>query len=202
LVNSVLPLWAGLRGEICLHASAVSRQGRATVFAGPSGSGKSMRAMDAINRGALLLADDAVVLRRNGRGWLAYPGSRSLRLQASPAEPSWESGLKREAFVPSEKDAVIVDEVLLLTMAAPGPTVASGSASLFRSLLSVQAGWVWGDFSTRRWLAERTQLLCDDLVGDVRCSDRHQEGPVALRSQEAAGPIPHAAQRLQDGRLV
>lgn len=49
-----------------IHATTVAIRGRAVVIEGPSGSGKSDLALRLIDRGALLVADDRTVLRRDG----------------------------------------------------------------------------------------------------------------------------------------
>lgn len=48
-----------------LHASAVSVDGRGLLILGPSGSGKSALALELMARGARLVADDQVELRRD-----------------------------------------------------------------------------------------------------------------------------------------
>ena len=54
-----------------LHASAVALDGRAALITGPSGSGKSALALALIAMGARLVADDGVILRRDGDRLLA-----------------------------------------------------------------------------------------------------------------------------------
>jgi HPr kinase/phosphorylase len=54
-----------------LHASAVALGGRAALITGPAGSGKSALALDLIALGARLVADDGVILRRDGDRLLA-----------------------------------------------------------------------------------------------------------------------------------
>ena len=49
-----------------IHASCVSLDGRAALILGPSGSGKSALALQLMAGGALLVADDRTVLRREG----------------------------------------------------------------------------------------------------------------------------------------
>lgn len=54
-----------------LHASCVSREGRAVLIAGPSGSGKSDLALQLIDRGFTLVSDDRTVLRKAGNRLIA-----------------------------------------------------------------------------------------------------------------------------------
>ena len=50
-----------------VHATAVAIEGSAVLLRGPSGSGKSDLALRLIDGGAMLVADDRVVLSRRGR---------------------------------------------------------------------------------------------------------------------------------------
>jgi len=56
-----------------VHASCVALSGAGILFIGPPGSGKSTEALRLIARGAELVADDQVVLRRAGDRLLAAP---------------------------------------------------------------------------------------------------------------------------------
>jgi HPr kinase/phosphorylase len=49
-----------------LHASAVAVLGRAALITGPSGAGKSGLALALMSMGARLVADDGVILTRDG----------------------------------------------------------------------------------------------------------------------------------------
>lgn len=65
--GAVCLLLAHLAGAVPLHASAVAIDGRAVVFVGGSGLGKSTLAAALCDRsGGSLLADDAVVIERRG----------------------------------------------------------------------------------------------------------------------------------------
>lgn len=56
-----------------LHAGCVAIGGRGVLIAGRSGAGKSDLAMRLIDRGAMLVADDYVQLRREGERLIASP---------------------------------------------------------------------------------------------------------------------------------
>ncbi len=86
LSNQALPLAATLRGLEPLHASGVAIGGRARLFAGVPGAGKSSIAAALIRRGAELLGDDGVVLERRGDSLVAHPGMRSVHLRHAEAE--------------------------------------------------------------------------------------------------------------------
>lgn len=90
--SHALPLWLEWRGEPLLHGSSVVFGERAVGFLGSSGSGKSLLAMELDRLGCAVLADDALVLRRDGRGsWRTFPGPPLVRL--------WPSGLDRLGLV-------------------------------------------------------------------------------------------------------
>lgn len=56
-----------------LHASCVAIGGRAVLIEGRSGSGKSDLALRLIDRGAVLVSDDQVIVRRDGARALTNP---------------------------------------------------------------------------------------------------------------------------------
>lgn len=56
-----------------LHASCVAIGGRAVLIEGRSGSGKSDLALRLIDRGAFLVSDDQVIVRRDGTQAVASP---------------------------------------------------------------------------------------------------------------------------------
>ena len=54
-----------------IHASTVSREGRAVLITGPSGAGKSDLALRLIDRGFTLVSDDQTIVKRDGDRLLA-----------------------------------------------------------------------------------------------------------------------------------
>lgn len=59
--------------DILIQATAVAIDGRAVIFEGPPGSGKSSLALSLIDRSAKLIGDDGVRLHRQGEQVLASP---------------------------------------------------------------------------------------------------------------------------------
>jgi hypothetical protein len=57
--------------------------GKATLFAGPPGAGKSSLAAALLRRGAALLSDDTVALELHAGAPIAHPGAALLHLQAA-----------------------------------------------------------------------------------------------------------------------
>ena len=62
VLGPVLGVLLRLRGVTCLHASAVSIESRAVVFAGQTGTGKSTTAAAFARQGYAVIADDVVAL--------------------------------------------------------------------------------------------------------------------------------------------
>jgi hypothetical protein len=168
LVHAVVGLYAGLKGEICLHASAVARGEEALIYAGPSGVGKSTMAWRLLEQGWELLSDDAVVIKRAGNGWCAMPGARTIRIGQS-LEDGWESDDKWEGFVRSCGTAKAVRKVVLLDWRSISePPV---RAAMYQSLLALQPAWSWGSASTRRKLKDQTW----QLLSEVECTYESRE---------------------------
>jgi hypothetical protein len=86
LIGQVLPLVAALRGLDILHASAVAIDGGAVAFTGPPGAGKSTLAVNLALRGAMLLADDVIALRRVGERLQVEPATSLVNLRHDQAE--------------------------------------------------------------------------------------------------------------------
>lgn len=63
-----------------LHGSAVALGGRGCLIRGAPGAGKSALALELISRGAVLVADDRVAVRRAGERLILAPTSRTSGL--------------------------------------------------------------------------------------------------------------------------
>jgi hypothetical protein len=91
LTAQALPLAATLSGLEVLHASGVVLEegvlgGKAALFAGPQGAGKSSLAAALLRRGAALLSDDTVALESRDGMLIAHPGVALLHLRADEHE--------------------------------------------------------------------------------------------------------------------
>jgi hypothetical protein len=84
VTGRVLPMALHAAGEVCLHASAVSVDGRVIAFLGAKGYGKSTLAWALVRAGARLVTDDTLRIRP-GDPVLAYPGLHEIRLRRDTA---------------------------------------------------------------------------------------------------------------------
>lgn len=80
-------------GDLVLHASAVEVAGRAIVFCGPTGRGKSTLARVLGEAGHRVAAEDGVAIELAGEGSVAYPGARGIRVRSAGADGSIHTGL-------------------------------------------------------------------------------------------------------------
>ncbi len=89
LLRMISILLATRRGKgLALHASAARHRGRAYLFCGPGGAGKSTALGRAAEAGADPLADDLVLLRKDSGRWLAWG-------------PPLEHNLSRKSYAPA-----------------------------------------------------------------------------------------------------
>jgi hypothetical protein len=86
LLGPVLAFLLRLRGRVPLHASGAVVDGRAVLFAGDAGAGKSTTAAALAALGCPLLSDDVVPLADGDSGPLAWPGYPRVSLCADAAQ--------------------------------------------------------------------------------------------------------------------
>jgi hypothetical protein len=83
LLGTVLGILLHQRGQVVLHASAVRVNGKAVLFCGASGTGKSTLAAALAQRGFPLVTDDFCAVAADGAGAVTVqPDGRSLKLWA------------------------------------------------------------------------------------------------------------------------
>ena len=74
------------REQLVLHASAIRVGGKAVLFCGTSGTGKSTMAAALAQRGYPLITDDVCAIAAEGAAPLVYPDGRQLKLWAHAIE--------------------------------------------------------------------------------------------------------------------
>lgn len=80
LVGHILGFTLGLRGRLCLHASAVAIDGRAVALMAPGGGGKSTTAAVFADLGHPTLTDDVLVLLPRNGALMVQPGYPRINL--------------------------------------------------------------------------------------------------------------------------
>ncbi len=95
IVSAAVGTLLSMRGDLVLHASAVAVDGRAVLFCGPTGRGKSTLALALGEAGYRVLAEDGVAIDLEGEQPVAFPGARGIRVRSSAAD-----GTRRTDLVP------------------------------------------------------------------------------------------------------
>lgn len=113
-LDQVLPLMMAARGETVLHGSAVAIQGKAVVFLGTSGAGKSTIAVKLASLGYPLLTDDCLLVRFGTDEMLACPSYPGARLFEPMIEVIFEHNASTSAVAEyTSKRRVELDRTLL-----------------------------------------------------------------------------------------
>lgn len=95
----------------CLHASAVAFNGKAFLFSGDAGAGKSTTAAAMARRGHALIADDIVPITERASSFYATPAYPYLSLWPTSVEALFGSADKLPVFSPGfEKRRFSVDD--------------------------------------------------------------------------------------------
>jgi len=131
-----------------LHASCVAIGGRGVLLMGSSGSGKSDLALRLIDRGAVLVGDDGVVVEARGGNLIARPGPniegqievRGLGIMSLPftGEAPLALAVALDQPVPRMPDELLpvrVIEGLTLPLIALAPFEASTPVKVEKALL-------------------------------------------------------------------
>jgi hypothetical protein len=82
IVSSAVCTLLAMRGDLVLHASAVAVDGRAVLFCGPTGRGKSTIALALGEAGHPVLGEDGVAIDLERGEPVAYPGARGIRVRS------------------------------------------------------------------------------------------------------------------------
>lgn len=98
LLGPVFGFVLRMRGVVCLHASAVVREGRAVAFLGMPGAGKSTTAAALAQRGHVVVSDDIVALAERDGGFYAAPAYPYLSLWPESVEALYGAGKSVPAF--------------------------------------------------------------------------------------------------------
>jgi hypothetical protein len=81
LATMVIPLLLASRGDLALHAAGISVGGRAVLFCGPSGRGKSTLALFGWQLGHEVLSEDGSIVELQGEGRV-WPGVRGVVVES------------------------------------------------------------------------------------------------------------------------
>lgn len=147
-----LPLYAlfSTPDTVALHGSAVVLEGKAYLFIGRSGAGKSTTAYEFVRRGAQLLADDLIVVDL-ARG-IALGGAPTLRLwkdkgalpEAEEDRNLWRHEQSKRWFrIPSEQSAasaVPIGAIIMLDPDSRGDLGDRSEAALTLEVTSQREG--------------------------------------------------------------
>ena len=113
LLDQVLPRLLAHHGRLIVHGAAVEIDGRAIVFVGDTGAGKSTLAASFSSDGYRLLCDDGLLLTADALRSVALPTYQSLRLWPDSVTGVFTGSRPRTAPMAhySTKQRVLIDDV-------------------------------------------------------------------------------------------
>jgi hypothetical protein len=113
IVSSAVCTLLAMRSDLVLHASAVAVRGRAVLFCGPTGRGKSTLALALGEAGHGVLGEDGVAISLEREEPIAYPGARGIRVRSLGADGTRRTDLAPDPG-PGEPSPCPVAAVVLL----------------------------------------------------------------------------------------
>jgi hypothetical protein len=168
LLGKVLPTIAVIRGYEGLHAAGLDSPAGVLAIAAPSGTGKSTLAVELLQRGWRLFADDTLVLERQAGEVRAHPGTPHMNLAIDRPRSSDEHPLGRTLATLAGERWLAVGEasersrpVRMVCMLDRGPGMALEAATLPSNPL-LFAPYMLGLFSDAE---RRRDRFC--LYGDL-----------------------------------
>jgi hypothetical protein len=174
LAGSAMGMALHQRGLLVLHGATVLRAGRAAMFVGESGDGKSTMAACLGRAGYKILGDDTMALwPRTDGGFLVWPGSRTFKLWADtisaldmPADGLGAVGERLDKFfvsnaAPAPDEPVPLEEIILLE---------AGAESEPASLKEITGLRALGIVSHNTYRPEYVPLLDRDAAHFKQCS--------------------------------
>lgn len=119
LTGTVLGILLHQRGQVVLHASAVRVNGKAVLFCGASGTGKSTLAAALAERGFPLVTDDFCAVAANGADpVMVQPDGRSLKLWAQAIQ-KLDLAERRGAAVRQRLEKFFVEPAAVFSKSLP-----------------------------------------------------------------------------------
>jgi hypothetical protein len=135
IVSSAVCTLLAMRSDLVLHASAVAVGGRAVLFCGPTGRGKSTLALALGEAGHPVLGEDGVAISLEREGPIAFPGARGIRVRSVDADGSRRTDLVGDP-APEEPPPCPVAAVVLLGERGEALTVEALEAARSLALLT------------------------------------------------------------------
>jgi hypothetical protein len=135
IVSSAVCTLLAMRSDLVLHSSAVAVEGRAVLFCGPTGRGKSTLALALGEAGHPVLGEDGVAISLGREGPIAFPGARGIRVRSLDADGSRRTDLVADPG-PQEPPPCPIAAVVLLGERGGALTVEALEAARSLALLT------------------------------------------------------------------